>query len=80
MKKNDIVAVTFLDHVESGPGVGPLKFTVYGRVISVDARAVVVCSWAYADTRRRNDHNTTAFTILRSCILHHCVMKKTERK
>lgn len=80
MKKNDIVAVTFLDHVESGPGVGPLKFTVYGRVASVDARAVVVCAWAYADTRRRLDHNTTAFTILRSCILRATTLVKSETK
>jgi hypothetical protein len=68
MKKNTIVAVTFLDHVESGKEAKPERFTVYGRLVSVSARALVVASWAYASQRRVCDDNSTTYTILRSCI------------
>lgn len=68
MKANDIVAVTFLDHVESPKVSKAEKFTVFGRVIQVTAKAVIVASWAYANKRRKCDHNTTTYTILRSCV------------
>ena len=68
MKTNDLVAVTFLDHVESPKVSKAEKFTVCGRVIQVTSRSVVVAAWAYANKRRKCDHNTTTYTILRSCI------------
>lgn len=68
MKKNTIVAVTFLDHVESGKEAKPERFTVYGRLVAMTPKAIVVASWAYASQRRNCDHNSTTFTILRSCV------------
>tara|TARA_R110000851_G_scaffold83469_6_gene182309 strand:+ start:1093 stop:1332 length:240 start_codon:yes stop_codon:yes gene_type:complete len=68
MKVNDTVAITFLDHVESSKGAKAEKFTVFGRIISITKRSVIVASWAYANRRRKCDHNTTTYTILRSCI------------
>lgn len=68
MKTNDLVAVTFLDHVESPKVSKAEKFTVFGRVIQVTSRSVVVAAWVYANKRRKCDHNTTTYTILRSCI------------
>lgn len=68
MKKNDILAVTFMDHVESPDGAKAMKFTVYGRLYLANAQAIVVASWCHASTRKRCDHNTTTFTILRSAI------------
>lgn len=68
MKVNDVVAITFLDHVESTKGAKAEKFTVFGRVINITAKAAIVASWAYANKRRKCDHNTTTYTILRSCI------------
>lgn len=77
MKKNDIVAVTFLDHVESPDGAKALKFTVYGRLYIANAQCVVVAAWAHASIRKRCDHNTTTFTILRSAIERVEVLKPT---
>ena len=68
MKANDIVAVTFLDHVESPKVSKAEKFTVFGRVIQVTSRSVIVGAWCYANKRRKCDPNTTTYTILRSCI------------
>ena len=68
MKTNDIVAITFLDHVESSKGAKAERFTVFGRLIRIDSRSVIVASWAYTAKRRKCDHNTTTYTILRSCI------------
>tara|TARA_R100001163_G_C4895027_1_gene86214 strand:- start:230 stop:466 length:237 start_codon:yes stop_codon:yes gene_type:complete len=68
MKQRDIVAVTFLDHVESSKVSKAERFTVYGRLIKADSRCVIVASWAYTNARRKCDHNTTTYTILRSCI------------
>ena len=68
MKRGDLVAVTFLDHVESPKGARAERFTVYGRIIAIDTRAVVIGSWVYSARSRRCDDNTTTYTILRSCI------------
>ena len=68
MKINDIVAITFLDHVESSKGAKAEKFTVFGRLINITPKSLIVASWAYANKRRKCDHNTTTYTILRSCI------------
>jgi len=68
MKKNDVVSVTFLDHVESPKGAKAERFTVYGRIINVSKQSVIVAAWAYSNKRKKCDHNTTTYTILRSCI------------
>ena len=68
MKVNDTVAITFLDHVESPKGANAERFTVFGRVIAISKRSVIVASWAYSNKRKKCDHNTTTYTILRSCI------------
>lgn len=68
VKKGDEVKVTFLDHVESGKEAKPERFICYGRVVSIDSRALVIGSWVYPSGRRKTDHNNTTFTILRSCI------------
>ena len=78
MKANDIVAVTFLDHVESPKVSKAEKFTVFGRVIQVTARSVIVGAWCYASKRRKCDHNTTTYTILRSCIEHVDILIRKE--
>lgn len=69
MKKNDIVAVTFLDHVESSCGVPAERFIVYGRLVFINARELRVRSWAYESPKRKADtFNNTTYTILRSAI------------
>lgn len=68
VKKGDIVAVTFFDHVQSPKESPAMSFIVYGRVASVSARALVVGSWCHFSTRRKYDENTTTFTIVRSAI------------
>jgi hypothetical protein len=68
IKAGQIVAITFLDHVESPSAAKAERFIVYGRVIRVCSRAVIVASWAYSARSRRCDSNTTTYTILRSCI------------
>lgn len=68
MRRNDIVSVTFLDHVESPKEAKAERFVVFGRLLRIDSRAVIVASWAYSAKARKCDHNTTTFTILRSCI------------
>lgn len=68
INKGDVVKVVFLDHVESGKAAKPERFFVYGRVVSIDSRALVIGCWVYPSTRRKTDHNNLTFTILRSCI------------
>lgn len=68
VRVGQVVAVDFLDHVEDG--CRPLPFTVYGRVVSVSRKALVIDSWAHRDKRtRRQPDNLTTFCILRSAIL-----------
>ena len=68
MKRGDILAVTFLDHVESPKEAKAERFVVYGRLVRIDARALIIASWAYSAKAKRYDHNTTTFTIVRSAI------------
>ena len=66
MKKNTIVAVTFLDHVKGGSE--PMRFTLYGRVVTFGNRAIEIGSWVHSNQRKKCDHNCETYTILRSCI------------
>lgn len=68
MKKGDVIAVTFLDHVESPKEAKAERFTVYGRLIAQNSRAIVVGSWVYSAKSKRCDQNTTTYTILRACV------------
>ena len=68
MKKGDIVAVTFLDHVQSPKEAKAERFVVYGRLLHPDKRCVIVGSWVYAAASRNCDHNTNTYTLLRSAI------------
>ena len=78
MKINDIVSITFFDHVEATKVSKAEKFTVFGRVIQITKRSVIVASWAYSNKRRKCDHNTTTYTILRSCITKADVLTPVE--
>lgn len=69
MEINDIVAVTFLDHVESSCGVPAARFIVFGRVVFINARELRVRCWDYAKPKKKPDtYNTQTYTILRSTI------------
>lgn len=68
VKKGDIVAVTFLDHVHSCDAHPAVRFTVYGRIIKTDRRSLYIGSWVYTAKGRKCDHNTETFTILKSCV------------
>jgi hypothetical protein len=80
MKQNQIAAVTFLDHVESTKGAKAERFTVYGRLIKIDSRSLILAAWAYSAQRRKCDHNTTTYTILRSCIETVEILEPTENQ
>lgn len=66
IRKGQIVAVDFLDHVEGADH--PLAFTVYGRVGCVTPQSITVDSWCYADKTQASDQNVGRFTIVRSAI------------
>ena len=66
IRKNQLVAVEFSDHVQDGSR--PIRFVVYGRVAHVTSTALVVDSWEYKDTRTKHDRNEQRYTIVRSAI------------
>lgn len=67
LRKNDLVAVTFLDHSE---GDEAILFTVCGRLLRQTRDALLVGVWVYADPRRKVEvaHNVHTYTIIRSAI------------
>ena len=65
-RKNQIVAVEFLDHVEDGEE--PLHFVIYGRIAKVDKKSIVIVSWCYLDPNLPLDSNNKYHTILKSAI------------
>ena len=73
-KLGDVVAVTFLDHVEDSHE--PMKFTAYG-VLTKDADdSIVVASWYGADQDARSEsENQKYWCIIRSCIVRLRVLK-----
>jgi len=66
-RRGQIVAVTFLDHVEDGSD--PEEFTIYGRLAEVSRRHICVDCWAYVDSTKAHDDNVKRFTIVRSAIV-----------
>jgi len=68
IRKGDIAQITFLDHTA---GNEHYEFTTYGRVISQNDKAIVICAWTYADTKEPVDHtdsNVIVHTILKVAI------------
>lgn len=68
IRKNDWVAVTFLDHSE---GDEAIRFTVFGRVIKQDRVSILVGCWVYADPKRKVEaaSNVHYYTIIKSAIV-----------
>ena len=67
LKNGMIVAVEFMDHVESGSN--PVKFTVYGRLSRITKIALCVDCWCYTNKKISYDRNVTRYTIVRGAIL-----------
>lgn len=68
LRKGQLVAVTFLDHVEDGSE--PMTFIVYGELSEVSKAHICVDCWCYYDPAVPHDANEKRYTILRSTILH----------
>jgi hypothetical protein len=67
MKKGEIWAVKFLDHVEDGKK--PMTFEVFGRVLRVGKRSVTLASWDYAGGKGRDRDNIKTFCIVQSTVI-----------
>ena len=67
MKKGEIWAVKFLDHVEDGRK--PLLFECFGRVVRVGKRSVTLASWDYAGGKGRDRDNMKTFCIVQSTVI-----------
>ena len=67
-RKGDVVEIHFLDHVEDSHE--PLLFYLYGRLIKVDKKYVVVESWAFPKVggAEEGSENVKTFTIVCSTI------------
>ena len=66
LRRGMIVEILFSDHVEGASS--SYKFRVFGKLVSVTRTTLAVDSWAYANGRKKHDHNQTRFTIVRSAI------------
>lgn len=77
LRRGQIVAITFLDHVMGGNK--PIRFVVYGKLVSVSHDSLTVAAWNYADSGKDfvppdddvhdfRDGNPVRFTIVRSAI------------
>ncbi len=62
-KRNAIVAVTFLDHVENDQK--PTRVTAYGKLVKIRPDCVVINAWVGEDDEVVNNK---FFTVLRSTI------------
>ena len=67
LRKNDLVAVTFLDHSE---GDEAILFTVCGRLLKQSRESLLIGVWVYADPKRKVEvqQNIHTYTIIRSAI------------
>ena len=73
LRRGQVVAVTFLDHVQGGGK--PILFTVYGKLVAVHKDSLTVSTWTYAETGTAvkdaydfKDGNNVQFTLVRSAI------------
>lgn len=66
LRKGQVVAVHFLDHVEGD--TQPYRFIVYGELSVISPQSLVVDCWAHSDQQAPHDSNESRFTIVRSCI------------
>ncbi len=66
LRRGLIVEVEFSDHAEAT--TRPIRFIVYGRIVSITLRHVAVDAWHYTRAGYKLDQNVTRFTIVRSAI------------
>jgi len=78
VRKNDIVAVTFLDHSE---GDEAIAFTVFGRVLKQDRVSILIGVWVYADPHRKVEVETNihTYTIIKQAIRKIVKLKASEQ-
>jgi len=67
MIAGDVVAVHIYDHVEDGDRAE--EFIVYGRVVEVTDKEIVIDSWEYADFNKPYDTNEKRWGILRAAVI-----------
>ena len=65
--KGDVVACTFLDHVEDGDY--PIQCTVYGELVKDDNLFITVRSWSVQDPDADQECNRKDWCIVRSAII-----------
>jgi hypothetical protein len=73
-RKGIIVEVEFLDHVEDSDS--PLTFTVFGRIVDVQRKFLVIESWTYSDPKTPKDSNNKTWVILRSTITDWFILER----
>jgi hypothetical protein len=66
LRRGQIVAVEFLDHIEGG--TEPMRFVVYGELAAVGRKALSIDSWAYRDKALPHDRNERRFVIVRAAV------------
>jgi len=66
LRKGMIVAVTFYDHCEDSDK--PIDFIIYGELVEVNRKYLVIQSWTYANPKTARDDNVKFWTIIRSTI------------
>lgn len=68
LRKGQIIACHFLDHVEDSRE--PLPFVVWGRLVRADRQSITIASWDYENGKARGmkDENRKLWTIVRTCI------------
>jgi len=76
LRKGMEVAVVFDDHVEDF--AQPLLFIVYGRLVEVQRKYLVIESWTYADIKVTRDSNVKFWTVLRSAIRNCYELRREE--
>ena len=65
IRKGNIVAIEFIDHVNGDDN--PYHFVVYGRIAKVAKTSISVDSWDYVEDAQL-DENITRHTIVRAAI------------
>lgn len=73
IRKNQIVQVEFYDHVEDDSE--PWLQTVWGRVVEVKPKHIVIHSWCCGSCTTPLDPNCKPFTIVRSTIRNLSVLE-----
>ena len=73
VRKGDIVAIRFHDHVESDDDSDVIEFWVYGVVVKDSARCIGIQSWHFVNERDElehgKSHNVKGYSIVHAAIL-----------